>query len=72
MTNPKDLRADAAADAAELIFWRTVAEQLPEITTGDFPPESCAKFTKACNDAVREWLLWNDFQRMGDDETEVG
>ncbi len=62
-SNSKDRRADLAATIGERAFWAAVAKEFPEIESGDFPPEATAEFERACNGAVREWLLHNDFQR---------
>lgn len=61
--NAKDHRADLAATFAERAFWAAVAKEFPEIKSGDFPPNATVEFERACNAAVREWLLHNDFQR---------
>lgn len=37
-------------------FWASLAERLPTITSGDFPPEATMAFYEACNLAARTWV----------------
>lgn len=59
-----EVRIKAATEDAVHEFFLTVASKFPEIKTGDFPPDASIAFDRVCTDAVREWLLWNDFQRL--------
>jgi hypothetical protein len=48
------------AEEAQHAFWAKVAEMCPEITSGDFPPESTIEFDRACEKAVEIWLRFNE------------
>jgi hypothetical protein len=40
---------------AQMAFWASVAEDLPEIKTGDFWPLETYKFDEVCLTAVKRW-----------------
>ena len=48
-----------AVDTAEFEFWATIAQNFPEIKTGDFSPADTDKFYKAMIAAVTTWLKTN-------------
>lgn len=54
----KDVIADAVQKAEES-FWSTIAEEFPEITTGDLDPMTSLHVNTAMNNAVRNWLNQN-------------
>ena len=49
----------AIAEIAKQAFWKSVAEQLPEIKTGDLAPMPSFYFEEACEMAVRIWYETN-------------
>ncbi len=48
-----------AAEKAQQEFWARLAEQFPEIKTGDFPPDADAVFSNACIAAASVWVCGN-------------
>ena len=46
-------------EEAEIAFWGSVAESLPEIKTGDFSPSDSAKLEKAMKEAIQSWYEGN-------------
>ena len=40
-------------------FWSSVASLLPEIQTGDFPPDELYALNKAMEKAIRKWIQFN-------------
>ena len=54
-----DKRIEEAAANAQTSFWGTIVDEFPEISSGDFSPESTHIFNKACEEAVREWVYGN-------------
>lgn len=52
-------RIEAAVQSAGQDFWAAIAEEFPEITTGDLGPGSSMKFYEACVSVVRDWLRSN-------------
>ncbi len=60
MTNlTVEQRIKKAIQEADLLFWATIADQFPEITSGDFPPDAHFKFGRAQEDAVKLWIKYN-------------
>ncbi len=57
----KEERIKEAAVKAQNMFWDIVAEEFPEITTGDFPPDATFKFDKACEDAIKTWVEYQTY-----------
>lgn len=47
------------SDRAEEAFWKAVAEQFPEIKTGDLDPMTSSKFSLSCHRVISEWLATN-------------
>ena len=52
-------RIRSAAFEAELVFWREVARQFPEVTSGDLDPLSSYQFELAIEKVISTWLEWN-------------
>lgn len=52
-------RIHAATVAAQQAFWAKVADQFPEIETGDLPPSIVASFSDACRNVVKSWVDCN-------------
>ena len=42
-------------DVAQCAFWDAVVDMLPEVKTGDFPPDAQFAFHEACRKAVTLW-----------------
>ena len=40
-------------------FWATITEALPEIRTGDLPPDAVAKFERVARETVGQWYAVN-------------
>lgn len=55
-TSAVAMRIREIAGQAEDIFWEALAKRAPEITSGDFPPDAAAKFSKACHEAAETWF----------------
>ena len=49
----------AIAEIARQAFWKSVAEQLPEITTGDLGPMPSFYFEEACECVIEIWYETN-------------
>jgi hypothetical protein len=49
---------DAVMDAMDA-FWNSIAENYPEITTGDLDPGTSIDLTLSMENAVDKWLMWN-------------
>ncbi len=45
-------RIQKAASAAQEAFWASIAAALPEVRSGDFPPDAHMAFDRACIDAT--------------------
>jgi hypothetical protein len=56
---PVEKKIQKAAEAADLAFWATLAKSFPEITSGDFPPEQDIAWSRAKDEAIYWWLVWN-------------
>lgn len=54
-----DQRVKDAVQAGDTAFWGVIAEQFPEIKTGDFDPPSAAKLLDSLEEAVTTWLRMN-------------
>lgn len=52
-------KLDKVFEEAEIAFWGSVAESLPEIKTGDFSPSDSAKLEKAMKEAIQSWYEGN-------------
>ena len=46
-------------EAAELAFWKVVADSYPEATSGDLSPHASLKFAEATETAIVDWLEAN-------------
>ena len=49
-------RLENAITAAESAFWAAIADQYPEIKTGDLDPLEAVRLSEAMGRAVRAWL----------------
>ncbi len=54
-----EARIEAAVELAQSAFWAKLAEQFPEITSGDFPPGAQIDFDTACLSAAKTWVGGN-------------
>ena len=52
-------RIKKAAKEAEFAFWESVANQFPEIKTGDFPPLQAHKMQIQMEEWIRQWVDLN-------------
>ncbi len=52
-------RVNKAAEEASMAFWSAVAEQFPEIKTGDLPPDAADDFRRAGRAVIVRWLEVN-------------
>jgi len=52
-------KVDEVTEKAQDAFWKVVAENYPEVKTGDLPPEAVLDFEEASQNAVKAWLRWN-------------
>lgn len=52
-------KVDEVIEKAQDAFWKVVAENYPEVKTGDLPPEAVLDFEEASLNAVKAWLRWN-------------
>lgn len=50
---------DKIAEEAQLAFWSKVVDMIPNVTSGDFGPGETFAFNRACEEAVRIWVMWN-------------
>lgn len=57
--NIETTRVERAVQAAKDAFWSTIAEQFPEVRSGDFPPDATFEFDTACSRAAQVWLEGN-------------
>jgi hypothetical protein len=55
-----DERIQEAARKANDAFWEILAEQFPEINSGDYPPEEGEMFELQCLEAARLWVRLNE------------
>jgi len=56
----KEQRIQEAVGVAEWAFWAAIANNFPEITTGDVTPESAFYQKKLLLSFVREWIENNE------------
>jgi hypothetical protein len=52
-------RIREAAEKARIAFFTSLAEDFPEITTGDLDPGSTVSFELETNAVIVNWLSWN-------------
>ena len=57
--DPMLIKLIFAIKAADNAFWRVIADEFPEIKTGDFSPEQTASWHKAVVNAVAGWITNN-------------
>lgn len=55
-----DEKIKEASLKAHEAFWETLAEQFPDINTGDFPLEEAGLFDLQCLEAARLWVRLNE------------
>ena len=55
-----DERIKEASRKANDVFWETLADQFPEINSGDYPPEETETFELQCLEAARLWVRLNE------------
>jgi len=58
-------RIAAAQEAARDAFWAALADQFPEVDSGDFGPGETLALEEATNEAVRTWLYYNVSRETG-------
>ena len=54
-----DERFKRAMELAQGAFWDTIAENYPEMTSGDFSPDEAIEFDVACKKAITHWIDMN-------------
>lgn len=59
MTPDLNRRIVEASNEAQAAFWKVVAKNFPEATTGDFDPLSYNRFAVTCDNAVTHWVDCN-------------
>jgi hypothetical protein len=52
-------RIETALNKGEDAFWAAVADQFPEITTGDLSPDAAFALTRAMESAILAWVEAN-------------
>lgn len=62
-----DARVAAAARTATEAFWTALAAGLPEIASGDLPPDAAHQFDLAAARAAAEWASYNRLDLAADD-----
>ena len=55
-----DERIQEASRKAKDAFWETLADQFPEINSGDYPPEEAEMFDLQCLEVARLWVRLNE------------
>lgn len=40
-------------------FWKVVLSHYPDLTSGDFPPNTALEFELRCRQVIAEWITWN-------------
>ena len=55
-----DEKIHEASRKAHDAFWETLAEQFPEIDTGDLPTEEAESFDLRCLETARLWVRLNE------------
>ena len=61
-TSDDKKRVAKAVNDAQLVFWKEIAKQFPEITTGDFGCGETVQFELACREAVGLWVYLNKYR----------
>ncbi len=56
----EDERIQEASRKANDAFWEVLAEQFPEINSGDYPPEEAEMFELQCLEVARLWVRLNE------------
>ena len=56
----EDERIQEASRKANDAFWEVLAEQFPEINSGDYPPEEAEMFDLQCLEVARLWVRLNE------------
>jgi len=51
-----------AVEEADMAFWATVADFLPEVETGDLDPSTTRDLIKAMEKAVTMWVKYNYYE----------
>ena len=57
-----DERIQEASRKASDAFWEKLAEQFPEINSGEYPPEEAEMFDLQCLEAARLWVRLNELE----------
>ena len=55
-----DERIQEASRKANDAFWEILAEQFPEINSGEYPPEEAEMFDLQCLEVARLWVRLNE------------
>ena len=55
-----DERIEEASRKANDAFWEVLAEQFPEINSGEYPPEEAEMFDLQCLEVARLWVRLNE------------
>ena len=55
-----DERIQEASRKANDAFWETLADQFPEISSGEYPPEEAEMFELQCLEVSRLWVRLNE------------
>lgn len=55
-----DERIIEASRKSSDVFWETLADQFPEISSGEYPPEEAEIFERQCLEAARLWVRMNE------------
>jgi hypothetical protein len=63
-----DERIQEASRKANDAFWEALADQFPEINSGEYPPEEAEMFDLQCLEAARLWVRLNEEE--GEEEEE--
>ena len=53
-------RLEDAVRNAEEVFWNSIAEDYPEITTGDLDPSTSIDLMLTMENAIDRWLIINN------------
>ena len=56
----EDERIQEASRKANDAFWEVLAEQFPEINSGDYPPQEAEMFELQCLEVARLWVRLNE------------
>lgn len=52
-------KVELALNTACEAFWQAVAEEFPEVTSGDFPPDAQMQLEQSIRSAIELWLHYN-------------